>query len=281
MNPKTNPPYEPHKWNRAPAHVKLTHNCYTYMLNDLHHTERTLGKPQPGQLANWQMHGERLSCKVQKAGVMNDNPELAVLSLQKGRDYQCPPGYYMGYMMVAKGQDFHFARQDNRMIPVYRALFKSGIYKPTVKELLEYSRQHIPEIVELAHIGKSNSKESLRRLSQASKTWSHKRGGSDVTDRDAAGQLILQPEYASWDYGALNYKQGCCYFVVPNNAISHTKSSGALPHTVRKDLGPSYNDIAYESYVLRLLERPQRVQNVTKANARGVTRHRVTNSRIL
>ena len=129
--PSGEPPWQPHLWNNTQnikhSKIKSTHNCYSYMLNDLHVVPRIHGKPQPGAYAKLQMlmnSNNRLNCAQVQRGVKSDNPHLKVLSCRKGQTYRCKPGHYKGFMMVAPGQDFHFARQDNRMIKVYRKIHR-------------------------------------------------------------------------------------------------------------------------------------------------------------
>lgn len=45
--------------------------------------------------------------------------------------------------------------------------------------------------------------------------WSHKPGGTKVTNRDSTGRPIYNPELASRDSGRLNYEKFCAYMCVP------------------------------------------------------------------
>lgn len=45
--------------------------------------------------------------------------------------------------------------------------------------------------------------------------WSHKPGNTAVTNVDASGNPIRNPETANRDYGSVNYRQFCGYFYVP------------------------------------------------------------------
>lgn len=263
--PHGEPPYQPELWNKLNPALRVTHNCYTYMLNDLYKIPRIYGKPQPGYFVNSTTRlvdpFKRLSCSEVKKGVKADNPHIEQYSLARGRKLRCPPNYYKGFMIVSPGNDYHFARQDNRMITVYRAIHRDIHLKKTklvpdpsilIQMFLAYSQKHIPEIVELSKQLKSlmkDDKSRLRHIVKCSKVWSHKPGGTDATDKDADGKLIVDPEKANWDYrkkGGINYKINCCYFSIPSNNIAHTYSSGIPfvkkdkkknnPHDVRKNL---------------------------------------------
>ena len=97
--PHGEPPYQPHLWNNGSINVKVTHNCYTYMLNDLYYIPRIYGKPQPGYFVDTNKllrfsSLNRLSCKEITKGVSRDNPHIKVLKLKDGKYYKCPPNYY-------------------------------------------------------------------------------------------------------------------------------------------------------------------------------------------
>lgn len=52
-------------------------------------------------------------------------------------------------------------------------------------------------------------------------TWMHKRGQTEVSDKDASGRVIMNPQLADRDYGIAsngthrNYSQFCTYFCIP------------------------------------------------------------------
>ena len=275
--PSGEPPYMPNKWS-ASTNILKSHNCYTYMLNDLYVVARINDKPQPGHFvkeSNARRQAlnifSRLSCQEVRRGVVRDNPNIKPLSLSQGKKYQCPKEHYKGIMIMSPGNDYHFARQDNRLIPVYRALHKKTKRKQLsntalIALVLSLAKTHIPEILDLAQARcKTNSskKQLLRELLRCSRTWSHKPGGTAVTDRDAAGNLIIDPEKANWDYsprGGVNYYITCCYYSIPNNNIAYTKSTGVAhwgsptkddPLKVRTDISTLKNIDAYYEYVLK------------------------------
>lgn len=68
--------------------------------------------------------------------------------------------------------------------------------------------------------------------------WSHKPGGTEVTDKDASGKHIIQPDKADWDYtktgSELNYEDFCGYMCVPRRTTFHFKRGG---RRTRRTLG--------------------------------------------
>ena len=276
-SPHGEPPYQPSLWNRYNQKIKASHNCYTYMLNDLFNKPRLYGKPQPGHFFNTQFSNgmnsmTRLSCKEIKYAVMKDNPHIEVLDLKKGRNFKCPPNYYKGFMMVSPGNDYHFARQDNRMITVYKKIHNDVIKGKIVlsqnegqlvKMFLKYIKQYIPEILQYVENNSNtlHQKDKLKTLLEYSKLWSHKPGGTNATDKDADDNLIIDPQKANWNYsqkGGLNYKNNCCYFVIPSNNVALTFSSGIAhsknspknsPFNIRSDLSIVDIDNKYENLI--------------------------------
>lgn len=238
--PSGEPPYMPRKWNDGPHNVLSSHNCYAYMLNDLFPGPRKYHKPQPGwfyklKTKNKSYNGiNRLSCAKTIEGVKKDNPDnLKILSLKKGKDYVCDPYHYKGILVVSPGNDYHFARQDNRMLKVYNMLLRhklvGGSDEQFIRNLVQYSAIYMPEIYKFIPNHMKKNIDKLRFLYKNSKTWSHKPGSSNVTDKDADGKLIFDPLKANWDFsakGGINYNQTCCFFSIPMNTHKNTYSTG-------------------------------------------------------
>jgi hypothetical protein len=280
--PSGEPPWQPHLWNNTStsknSQIKASHNCYSYMLNDLHTVPRVHGKPQPGAYGKLKLlmnSNNRLNCSQVRKGVMHDNPNMKVINCEKGQYYRCKPGYYKGFMMVSPGKDFHFARQDNRMIGVYRKMHKDLTILPKSKSKLEklytdYVYSVIPNIVKLAHTLYPNVKTRKQLLKAVFKTahvWSHKPGASNATDKDASGNYILNPMKANWDFaaqGGINYSQMCCFFEIPSNYTNETYSTGYSfvpsniqnnPVHVRTNLSKNNSiDQQYEQLLLMVIE---------------------------
>lgn len=53
--------------------------------------------------------------------------------------------------------------------------------------------------------------------------WSHKRGGTEITRKNARGEPIHDPRLASFDYGDLKYKP-CSFFCVRSKATKKPKT---------------------------------------------------------
>ena len=60
--------------------------------------------------------------------------------------------------------------------------------------------------------------------------WSHKPGGTPVTNKDSSGRPIYDPKIANRNYlidgGHLNYNMFCSYLCVPRTRILHLKVGG-------------------------------------------------------
>jgi hypothetical protein len=211
------------------------------MLNDLFKGPRKYHKPQPGwfyklKTGNRNYHGiQTLNCAETIKGVIKDNPDhLGVFNIRKGAKYVPPPYHYKGILVVSKGNDYHFARQDNRMLKVYSMIMRHGLEslgdQKLIRELINYSRVYMPEIFQYMPKTLTDPKSKLRFLYKNSKTWSHKPGSTAVTDKDADGRLIFDPLKANWDFsnkpGGINYSKKCCFFTIPMNTHKNTYSTG-------------------------------------------------------
>lgn len=232
------PPYRPREWTSTVE----SHNCYAYMLNDLMKSHRVSGKSQPGwyakikrKLRNY--HGiNKLNCAETIMGVMKDNPDhMKAYDISSGSKMVPPAYHYKGFLMVGPNEDFHFARQDNRLIKVYNALIRNGINSMDnatfLRHMLAYSKRLMPEIYQFMPKRAKTIKSKLRFLYKNSKTWSHKPGSTPVSDKDADGKLIFDPLKANWDYsrkGGVNYNKNCCFFIIPMNTHRPTYSHGSL-----------------------------------------------------
>ena len=235
--PSGEPPYVPNEW-KSSNNVLYTHNCYSYMLQDLFTEPRKYHKPQPDsyhqiKTKKYNYKNRKIHCNDVEKGVMNDNPyNIKKLSIQEGKTYKCPSLHYKGYLMVSPGNDYHFARQDNKLIAVYNKILRNkniNSNRQLIDSILKYSEQCIPEIVDLIPKSLSTKKQKVKFLYINSKTWSHKPGSTGVTDKDASGKLIFNPLEADWDYskkGGINYNKKCCFFSIPINTHKSTHSTG-------------------------------------------------------
>lgn len=238
--PSGEPPYAPRKWNESGNGVMASHNCYSYMLNDLFPGPRKHHKPQPGwfykiKSGNKNYHGIRkLNCAETIKGVKKDNPDhLKIMSISKGAHYIPKPFHYKGILVVSPDRDYHFARQDNRMLKVYSMIRRHKLDtlndEKLTKEIVNYSRIYMPEIYKFMPATLKKPRDRLRFLYRNSKTWSHKPGSSAVIDTDGDGKMIFDPLKANWDFsskGGINYSKKCCFFSIPMNTHKNTFSTG-------------------------------------------------------
>ena len=112
------PIYEPKKWN-SNINIKNSHNCYTYMLNDINpfgqemckkygtNKCRSNSKPIPGHYTGNKQHSS--TCNSVFRGMKMDNPDIYKTSF----DSKCKNGYYKGALVVDPYKTYHFFRQDN------------------------------------------------------------------------------------------------------------------------------------------------------------------------
>jgi len=240
------PRYNPIRWNTGNVKniVQATHNCYTYMLNDLYYSGRHAGKPQPGWYYvlnnNKKLDSYKINCSYVINGVLKDNKSVRRMSEKEAHSQMCQPGFYKGVLVVSPDNDYHFARQDNRMIKVYRNMKKHKMKVPNEKEYLPFIRKfikicklEIPIIYDLAishgHVFGKHLGDDLKILWKLSFSWSHKPGAGKVTDKDADHTIILDPSKANWNFskkGGINYNCMCTYFEIPSNRTHETFSSG-------------------------------------------------------
>ena len=269
-------PYSPKKWNKSGNSVLASHNCYTYMLNDLYSSPRVHGKPQPGwsyKLKSKNSHYKginKLSCSDTIKAVRKDNPQnLKILSINKGKHFVPPPLHYKGILVVSPNMDYHFARQDNRFLKVYDKILtnKQNNFNDTqlLKTLMYFCMKYIPEICKYIPLQSKTLRQKLRFVYKNSKTWSHKPGATNVSDKDADNNLIFDPLKANWDFsqtGGINYNKNCCFFICPMNSYQPTFSSG-IPNMfgsnqhpdikTRADLGTTIQQQDLDKRVKRLL----------------------------
>jgi hypothetical protein len=115
------PRYQPEKYNNDPSIYK-SHNCYTYSMNvmdpsSISQCRKNQGKNcrgffhQPGAL-----HGDRYAlnvenrrtCAVVEKLMKSDVPEITNTTFEA----KCPSGSSKIALVVDKGEDYHFYRQD-------------------------------------------------------------------------------------------------------------------------------------------------------------------------
>jgi len=203
--------YRPGDWNCPDnCQIQHSHNCYTYVLNDLHPeviSECEERKKTDGKDCNDMFHqpgfyhqkyrlgkkiseitpngGEMMNCARLLGQVKKDNDGIIEFSKPKdghgvpeqwGAQDKCPDGYYMGALTIDPGRMYHFYRRDQ--------------WDP--------------------HSGKYY--------------WSHKDGGAKATNLDSSGRRITDPNIANRKYSKYNYSEVCPYFCLPQNNVKQTRS---------------------------------------------------------
>jgi len=152
-----------------------------------------------------------------------DYMELPPLSQCSETECNVPyhqPGYASGYpkwkdVKVKKCSDL-FARLRGDVPGLIAPVkFKEKCPKGTSKIFLNKTRKNLDY-----HFGRQDS----------SGYWSHKPGGTEVTNKDASGKLIIRPDKADWDYrkkgSDLNYQDFCGYLCVPRKSRLRFKRGG-------------------------------------------------------
>ncbi len=111
------PEYDPEKWNSNP-NIKNSHNCYTYMLNDINKYGqqicktagleecKAISKPIPGHYTGNTQHSS--TCKSILRGMKIDNPDIYKTTFHE----RCNIGYYKAALVVDPFETYHFFRQD-------------------------------------------------------------------------------------------------------------------------------------------------------------------------
>ena len=233
------PPYLPDQWNTF-NQSQLTHNCYSYFLNDLFNTN--VGNLHSPGVFDSIINNKQINSNFLKnhsksiiMNVINDNPEITYVPLEQTSNFKCKKNYYRGMCLIDlkfPNYDFHFIRQDCLMITTLR------FYK-LISKNLELDKKN--KINLMINIFKNLNTEyylflekKLKNLSDSKKlkfiyensfTWSHKRGIGIVSNKDASNNFIIDPLKSDWNYqDNLNYLP-ICFFMVPNNIIYKTHST--------------------------------------------------------
>jgi len=111
------PNYEPEKWN-SNEYIRKSHNCYSYVLNDIAPSLKEFCKnskcsainPQPGHYSGYtkKVNKNDTSCKSLIKRVLIDNPNIYIT----GFENKCADNYYKGALTVEPNNSYHFYRQD-------------------------------------------------------------------------------------------------------------------------------------------------------------------------
>lgn len=101
------PAFNPRKWCKS-ASIKRTHNCYSYVMNDLNPKHSSKAQPGYSNSATPELYG-RITCPAVFARMRVDNPQVLY---DYPKDRACPAHYYKGALVTDPQNDYHFLRQD-------------------------------------------------------------------------------------------------------------------------------------------------------------------------
>lgn len=192
---------------RAPFATRAAiprNNCYAYAIQNLR-THGPAFKLQPGNISGLEGIDFNLNtCSPALKRVLTD-------LVQSKRGYQvdietpCAKGYGKIALVLSKGNDFHFLRQNKDVIyPL-----ENG---DTLASVAKKFKVPLKNVVPL-------SKKRVRVINAG--VFSHKRGiAYPPTLYDAKGNLIFDPRKANLNYGDLNYSRYCSSFCVKQKKCS-------------------------------------------------------------
>jgi hypothetical protein len=198
------PKYEPETFNNDPAVYKAI-NCYSYSMNVkdpglINQCRANKGKDcrklfhQPGAL-----HGDRYALNTEArrtCAVVEDLMKKDVPEIQKTTfDAICPKGMSKIALVVDKGEDYHYYRQDGEDEDGMKAYLRSKGF-----------------------------------IDRGVGLWSHKDGSNKVKRFDALKRPIFNPQTAARDYqhqgSDLNYEDFCGFYCVPRSKEVHLGQGG-------------------------------------------------------
>jgi len=184
-------------------------NCYAYAIQ--HFSKKgTPYKLQPGNLSSKKGIDFNLNtCHPALKRVIED-------LVATGRGYKediekpCTPGFAKIALMLSKGNDFHFLRQNGDIIYPLEA----GDTMDSVA-----TKFNVP-LNAVTKVGKTKVRV------KDSGVWSHKRGTAySPTLYNAKGHVIFDPREANLDYGYLNYDKFCSSFCVKQRPCTKKKKT--------------------------------------------------------
>ena len=197
---------------RAPYSLKSTvprNNCYSYAVQHLSRTG-TPKKLQPGNLSGLEGVNFNLqTCHPAFTRVMKD-----LVATKRGymtaMETPCRTGFGKIALMLSRGNDFHFIRQNGDVVyPV-----EAGETLQSIARKFRVPRANVTPL--------GTTMKKVRVVGAG--VWSHKRGTAyPPTLYDAKGQVIFDPRKANFDYGYLNYNRYCSSFCVKQKPCSRKK----------------------------------------------------------
>lgn len=193
--------YSPSLWNDTTARARS--NCYNYALNIRNTAYGDYYFMQPGYLAGYDSVTYKSQgtyngypyyyCQLKtgaqiQSNAIADASELGIIFTPIGKNEVCPEGTYKIALVVDLTDDPSYG---NRIEYGYI----NGVYSAVEFPDMDY------------HWYRQNP----------DGTWSHKRGGTDVIDYDASGEIIYDPQICDRDYGSTNYSIFVGYYAVSSS----------------------------------------------------------------
>lgn len=191
----------------------IRNNCFAYAVQHLAKSG-TPYKLQPGNLSGLKGIDFNLtSCHPALKRTLQDLVRTGK-GYQESMDKSCKEGYAKIALMLSKGNDFHFIRQNGSVVypaeanetrKSIAAKFKVPISKVLVKKKTPLKAGDVVRIVDAG-------------------VWSHKRGTYYPPSLyDAKQKLIFDPRKANFDYGSLHYNKFCSSFCVKQKPCNRKK----------------------------------------------------------
>lgn len=162
--------------------------------------------------------------KKYRPGKWNNNPNIkhshncyayAVGKVRSGLDSKPQPGYFAQYPGLRE--------EDYKCEVFYERMKKDN---PTIEKVdFDKPCRKGSHKIFLALDTKKNDRDYHYYRQDSSGFWSGKAGRTDVTDVDASGEKIINPELSDRNYKWYQYKKSCGFYCVnPNFSRAHSKS---------------------------------------------------------
>lgn len=127
----------------------------------------------------------------------------ATNNLKRNRKKKPHPGYISGYNSGEK--DYTCPTMNKYILQDYPSAYKIDFNTPCK---CNYFKSYLT-------VDPNNDFHLYRQDSDG--YWSHKPGSREVTNLDASGNYIMNPEIADREYSKFNYKDSCMFFCMPHS----------------------------------------------------------------
>jgi hypothetical protein len=188
-------PYNPDLYNKN-SNIKAKNNCYAYAFQqDIDGKTLPNNYPQPG-LASGYPSWSKIKGKRCPDLVSRFMGDVPGIKPSTFEE-KCPAGMRKISAVVDANEDYHFYAQHQKE--------------------------------------EDNSTENSNTYAKKYGMWAHKPGGTDVTNLDASGRPIYDPQLASKDYDTgLDYDSFCGYYCIPTGKEIKLSNGGGRKAKTRK-----------------------------------------------